>query len=93
MFITVCCPYCKGTEAIVKYGKSAEGKQRFSCRSQKCKGRTFILDYSYQGRQLEVKKQVIQLAQEGNGVRSISRCLNISTTTVINELRQLRINF
>lgn len=92
MFITVCCPYCKGIGAIVKYGKSAEGKQRFSCRSETCKGRTFILDYSYQGRQLEVKKQVVEMARNGNGIRSISRSLNISTTTVINELRQLRIN-
>lgn len=87
---SVTCPHCQSNEAIVKYGKSAEGKQRFCCRSQACHGRTFILDVSYPGRIAAVKQQIIEMTLSGKSVREVARELHVSTRTVIAELKKNR---
>ena len=40
------CPPCQGTD-IVRHGHTRQGNQRYRCREQRCAGRTFLLDYSY----------------------------------------------
>jgi transposase-like protein len=70
---------------VVKYGETPDGKQRFNCFRQ-----TFILDYSYKGHLPEVKEQIIEMTLNGSGIRDISRVLQISPTTVINELKKKR---
>ena len=86
--ISVVCPHCQQDEAVVKNGKSAEGKQRFLCCSQICKKRTFILNPSYPGRTATVKQQIVEMTLNGSGVRDISRVLHVSTRTVIAELKK-----
>ena len=81
------CPNCQGTD-IVRNGKTRQGKQRFLCREEPCDGRTFILDYSYAGQSKEVKKQIIDMAVNGSGIRDTARVLKISTSTVIKELKK-----
>jgi len=81
------CPTCDGVD-VVKYGKSAEGKQRFLCQDPNCNCQTFILDNSYKGRLPEVKEQIIEMSLNGSGIRDISRVLQISPATVINELKK-----
>jgi transposase-like protein len=86
--VSVVCPHCQQDQAVVKNGKSAEGKQRFLCRSQSCQGRSFILNLSYPGRMTSVKQQIVDRTLNGSGVRDIARVLHVSTRTVIAELKK-----
>ena len=86
------CPHCQGID-IVKNGKTSQGKQRFLCREKPCDGRTFILDYSYGGQSSQVKQQVIEMALNGSGIRDTARVLQISTSTVIKELKKRRLKY
>ncbi len=86
--ISVVCPHCQSDETVVKNGKSAEGKQRFLCRSQHCQKRTLILNPSYPGRQQAIKQQIVEMTLNGSGVRDIARVLHVSTRTVIGELKK-----
>ena len=88
-FISVCCPQCR-SDQVIKRGKTAQGKQRYMCLSDDCKTKRFILDYSYNGRLPEVKKQIIDMALNGSGIRDTARVLKISPTTVIRELKKKR---
>jgi len=51
-------------------------------------GRTFIREYAYQGRLPQVKRQIVEMTLNGSGVRDIARVLQISPTTVIEELKK-----
>ncbi len=82
------CPYCHGTD-IVRHGTSSEGKQRSRCREcRKGKGRTFLLEYAYDGQSPERKQQIVDMAMHASGVRDTARVLHISPTTVIKELKK-----
>ena len=83
----ILCIHCHGTD-LVKYGKTPEGKQRYKCRTEVCSGRTFILDYSHPGSLRSVKKQIVDMAMNGSGVRDTARVLHVSTNTVTRELKK-----
>ena len=87
IFQPVHCIHCHGTD-IVKFGRKPEGKQRYQCRESSCKGRTFILDYSRSGSLRSVKKQIIDMAMNGSGVRDTARVLHVSPNTVTRELKK-----
>src|SRR2546427_7674804 len=85
----VWCPHCRSGE-VGKYGTTTNGKARFRCqKSDKC-GRTFIREYAYQGGLPQVKRQIVEMTLNGSGVRDIARVLQISPTTVIEELKKRR---
>lgn len=86
------CPYCQGIN-IVKNGKTSQGKQRFLCREKLCDGRTFLLDYAYTGQSSKVKQQVVEMALNGSGIRDTARVLQISTSTVIKELKKRNLKY
>jgi transposase-like protein len=73
---------------VAKRGKTEQGKQRYICLTQECPTKTFILDYSYNGYLPKVKKQVIDMALNGSGIRDTARVLNISPSTVISEIKK-----
>lgn len=50
--------------------------------------KTFILDYEYNGYLPEVKNKIVEMAINGSGIRDTARVLEISPTTVINELKK-----
>ena len=81
------CPHCESAE-VVKYGTTANGKERFRCQNATSCGRTFIREYAYPGRLPEVKHQIVEMTLNGSGVRDIGRVLRISPTTVIGELKK-----
>ena len=83
----ILCPTC-GTTAIIKAGSSGNGKQRYKCKNNGCTTITFILDYTYIGRLLEIKEKVVEMALNGSGIRDTARVLKISTSTVISELKK-----
>ncbi|MCD6056074.1 MAG: transposase [Gammaproteobacteria bacterium] len=85
--IEVRCPVCKTTR-VVKFGNSETGKQRFRCNNTECSKNTFILDYTNKGFLSEVKKQIIEMALNGSGVRDTARVLKVSVNTVISELKK-----
>lgn len=87
VWLAVKCPHCHSTDAV-KYGKSAEQKQRYLCRNNECPYRTFILEQSYPGRSPKVKEQITEMTLNGSGVRDVSRVLKVSPTTVIKELKK-----
>ena len=53
---TMRCPHCH-SEAVVKYGKTSTGKERFRCQQTPQCGRTFLRSYAYAGCLPAVKQQ------------------------------------
>src|SRR5260221_10478217 len=83
----VVCPYCQGKQ-VVKRGKTDTGKQRYRCQNEHCSHQSFLLDPAYKGRLPEIKQRVIEMNLNGSGIRDTARVLQISTATVINELKK-----
>ena len=83
----VLCPYCQ-RDQVAKCGKTDTGKQRYRCHNNECSHQSFLLDPAYKGRLPEVKQQVIELSLNGSGIRDTARVLQISPTTVIQELKK-----
>ncbi len=74
----------KCNEKCLKNGKR-NGIQRYYCK--KCKY-SFQSHYSNKSYEIE-DKQVIKLLKEGCGIRSMSRILEISPTTVISRIKSI----
>jgi transposase-like protein len=85
--IPVRCPSCE-SDTVVKRGKTEGGKQRYLCQNEACCYRTFRLDYTNRGYMPSVKRQIVDLALNGSGIRDTAGVLNISTDTVIGELKK-----
>ena len=81
------CPSCE-SDAVVKWGKTDRGQQRYLCQNAACSSRTFLLEYTNRGYLPAVKRQIIDLAMNGSGIRDTARVLGISTDTVIRELKK-----
>jgi len=81
------CPHCQGTNSI-RHGTTRQGKQRYRCQENACKGRTFLLDDTYAGHAAGVKQQIIAMAMNASGMRDTARVLHVRPTTVIKELKK-----
>ena len=88
--IEVLCSLCKDTK-VRRHGKLPNGTQRFICLNNICSKKTFILEYKQRGKDPEVKKQIIDMAMNGSGIRDTSRVLKISQNTVMNEIKKNRV--
>lgn len=76
------CPTCQST-AMVKYGKTPDGKQRFHCQHPSCHRRTFRMEYTPRGFLQAVKQPIVEMALHGRGIRETARVLGMSPTTVM----------
>ncbi|HJY82274.1 MAG TPA: IS1-like element transposase [Candidatus Binatia bacterium] len=85
--VEVQCPACGG-RAVVKYGRQANGEQRFRCNNLDCERRIFLLQYQNKGRLPEVKRQMVDMALNGSGIRDTARVLGVSPTTVMTTLKK-----
>lgn len=92
VYIPVECPTCKDKKLIVKFGQTSNGKQRFLCQNQICETNTFIINHQNKGWTPEIKEKIIDMTLNGSGIRDIARVLNISTTTVISEIKKKKIH-
>jgi transposase-like protein len=89
VYVPVQCPHCHSTE-VIKAGKQANGAQRYRCQNEQCTRRIFLLQYQDRGRVLEIRRQVVDMAINGSGIRDTARVLRISPTTVIAVLKKSR---
>jgi transposase-like protein len=85
--LPVHCPCCGSTE-VIKAGKQPNGAQRYRCQNPECRRTIFQLDYRDQGRLPEVKRQIVEMALNGSGIRDTARVLGIGTGTVLSELKK-----
>jgi transposase-like protein len=81
------CPHCQ-SEAVVKYGKTSNGKERFRCQQSAECGRTFVRSYAYPGCLPTVKQQILDMTLNGSGIRDIARVLHVGSNTVMRELKK-----
>ena len=89
--VPVQCPHCNSSE-VIKAGKQANGTQRYQCQNGRCARRIFLLQYQDRGRVPEVRRQVVDMALNGSGIRDTARVLRISPTTVIAVLKKSRLS-
>jgi hypothetical protein len=75
---------------VKKHETSCNGKRRYRCLNQDCLYVTFSQSLDYPGRRREVKQQIVEMTLNGSGVRDISRVVQVSTATVIQELKKPR---
>src|SRR5262245_27980038 len=83
------CPHCQ-REAVVKYGKTGTGKERFRCQQRERCGRTFVRSYEYSGCLPTVKQQIVDMTLNGSGIRDIARVLHVGSNTVLREFKKSR---
>ena len=81
------CPHCQ-SEAVVKYGKTSTGKERFRCRQNAECGRTFVRSYAYPGCLPTVKQQSVDMTLNGSGIRDIARVLHVGPNTVMRAVKK-----
>jgi insertion element IS1 protein InsB len=89
--VPVQCPYCQCTE-VIKAGTQSNGAQRYQCQNGQCVRRIFLLQYQDRGRVPEVRRQGVDMAINGSGIRDTARVLRISPTTVIAVLKKSRLS-
>jgi len=77
VYVPVQCPYCHSTE-VIKAGKQANGAQCYQCQNEQCVRRIFLMQYHDRGRVPEIRRQVIDMAINGSGIRDTARVLRIS---------------
>jgi insertion element IS1 protein InsB len=82
------CPHCHSTE-VIKAGKQPKGAQRYRCQNPLCERQLFLLHYQDRGRLPEVRRQVVDMAVKGRGIRDTARVLRINPTTVIAVLKKV----
>ena len=85
----IVCPEC-GSNHITKSGRTEQGTQRYRCQNEDCSTKTFLLDYRYKAYMPGVKRQVVEMAINGSGIRDTSRVLGINKNTVISTLKKER---
>ena len=76
------CPHCQ-SDAVVKYGRASNGKERFRCQQREDCGRTFLRTYTYPGRLPHVKRQIVEMTLNGSGICDIVRVLHVGPNTVL----------
>ena len=87
VLIPVLCPHCQ-SDQVIKGGKTQVGTQRYKCQNADCPHYSFQIYTAYKGRSPEIKDRIIDMALNGSGIRDTARVLQISPTTVINELKK-----
>ena len=81
------CPRCRGA-GVIKAGKQPNGTQRYRCQNAEGNRTIFQLPYSDKGRLPETKRQIVEMALNGSGVRDTARVVGMGTGTVMKELKK-----
>ena|SRR6478672_11218592 len=81
------CPPCQ-RKAVVTYGKTSNGKERFRGPQREPCGRTFLQSSAYPGWLPTVKQQRGELTLKGSGIRESARGLQVGANTGLRELKK-----
>ena len=87
--VAVQCPEC-GRQEVVRYGRQANGEQRYRCNNVDCERQIFLLQYHNTGRLPEVKRRMVDMALNGSGIRDTARVQGVSPMTVMSTLKKKR---
>ena len=87
--VEVQCPECGRCE-VVRYGRQANGEQRYRCNNVTCERKIFLLQYHNTGYLPAVKQQMVDMALNGSGIRDTARVLGVSPMTVMSTLKKKR---
>lgn len=87
ILIAVKCPVCGGTD-VSKNGKSRQDIQRYICNTRECAGKSFMLEYSYNGCKAGIEKQIIDMTANASGISDIKRVLKVSKGKVSSTLKK-----
>jgi len=90
--VEVQCPECGSCE-VVRYGRQTNGEQRYRGNNVDCGRRIFLGRYHHSGRLPEVKRQIVDMALNGSGIRDTARVLGVSPMTVMSTLKKKRRRF
>jgi len=82
------CPVCGGTR-ISKNGKGG-AKQRYLCGDKSCPGKSFVLEYTYNGWKPGINEQIINMAANASGIRDTARVLKVSKQKASDALKKRR---
>ena len=74
----------------MRYGRQANGEQRYRCNNVACQRRIFLGRYHHTGRLPEVKRQIVDMALNDSGIRDTARVLGVSPTTMMTTLKKKR---
>jgi transposase-like protein len=83
------CPFC-GSGDVRIYGTST-GNKRYACNNPECSHKTFYAEYACNGYRPDGKKAIIKGEIDGAGIRALARECEISTDTVIKELKKAKL--
>ena len=87
IMIAVKCPVCKGTD-ISKNGKTKQDVQRYICNEGTCSGKSFLIDYTYNGAKPGIEGEIIKMTANASGVSDIVRVLKVSESKVTKTLKK-----
>ena len=85
--ISAKCPNC-GETKVSKNGKTPAGNQRYICNNKECHGKSFMLDYTYNGWKPGIDEQIIDMAANSVGVNDTAKALKVSERKVLDTLRK-----
>lgn len=88
--VAVQCPECESHE-VVRYGRQANGEPRYRCHNVGCERRIFFVRYHKIGRLPAVKRQRVDMALNGSGIRDTAHVLRVSPMTVRSTLKKKRL--
>ncbi|MDR3110217.1 MAG: hypothetical protein LBU65_11115 [Planctomycetaceae bacterium] len=86
VLVALKCPF-GGSTNVGKNGTN-NGKQRYICKNSECLHKTFYAEYTYNACKPGVKSDIHRQTVNVLGIRAISCWLDISTNTVIAELKK-----
>ena len=91
VMIAVKCPVCKGTDVSMN-GKTKQEVQRYICNEKTCSGKSFLLEYKYNGARPGIEAEIIKMTSNASGISDISRVLEVSETKVSKTLKKRKIS-
>jgi transposase-like protein len=84
--ITVHCPHC-GSEDIMRYGRTPNGKQKYRCRACKRQSRENPTPHAYPE---ERREEILKAYQGRSSLRGLERTFGVSRVSVIAWIKKSR---
>jgi len=86
------CPKCNSVN-VSKNGIGANNTQRYLCNNKDCVGKSFMLEYTYNGWKPDINEKILNMTANASGIRDIARVLKISKQKVQDTLKKRQISY